>query len=252
MDTIHVANMGAFIGAAIAIGFGAIGSGWGIGYAGVGAARAMAQQPSQNSSLFRGMLIGQAVASNPSIFALVIAILLYSIGASNELADADNWAKAAALLAAGISIGIGSMGSGAGNGLVAADAVEAIARCPQSSGKVTVMMVIGQAMGQTPVLFSLVISLILVVNDSDFSTYTALSDQIRHAGRLLGMGICMGAGALGPGLGSSYIGGKYCDGLARSPESAMDINKAYFIGVGISQSAAVFAFVVALLLMAGE
>jgi len=248
----QVANLAAFVGAAIAIGFGAIGSGWGIGYTGVGTARAMARQPNQNSSLFRGMLIGQAVASNPSIFALVVAVILYQMGAASDLADAGSWAKAAALLGAGISIGLGAIGSGAGNGLIGSDAMEAISRCPSTSGKVTVMMVIAQAMGQTPVLFSLVVSLILIVSDGDFATYATTADQVKHAGRLLGMGICMGAGALGPGLGSSFIGGKFCEGLARAPQSAMDLNKAYFIGVGISQSASVFAFVVALLLMSGE
>lgn len=248
MDSISVANMAAFLGAALAIGFGAIGSGWGIGYAGVGATRGMAMQPQQNSTLFRGMLIGQAVASNPSIFALVIAILLYNQGIS-KLDNADNWAQAAAFLAAGLSIGIGAIGSGAGNGLVAADAMEAIARCPKQSGKITVMMVVGQAMGQTPVLFSLVISLLLIVSNSEFANYATLSDQVKHAGRLLGMGICMGFGALGPGLGSSYIGGKFCESLARTPEMASKLNSTYFVGAGVSQSTAIYAFVISLLLM---
>lgn len=241
--------MAAFLGAAIAIGLGAVGSGWGIGYAGVGTARAMAQQPVQNSALFRGMLIGQAVASNPSIFALVIAVLLYNLGASTDLVAPDSLAHAAAFLGAGISIGLGAVGSGAGNGLVASDAMEAIARCPESGSKVTVMMVIGQAMGQTPTLFSLVISLILVVSNDIYATYTD-ADQICHAGRMLGMGLCMGAGALGPGLGSSYIGGKLCDGIARAPETAQRLNNAYFVGAGVAQSNAIYAFVIALLLAA--
>lgn len=246
MTELHIANMAAYFGAAVAMGFGAIGSGWGIGYAGVGAARGMAKQPSQNSPLFRGMLISQAVASNPSIFALVIAFLLYGFG-DEKLAAPDSLAQAAAFIAAGISVGIGSLGSGAGNGLVAADAVEAMARTPRQSGKITIMMVVGQAMGQTPVLFSLVVSFMLLYSGSEYGSYT-MSEQVLHACRLLGMGICMGAGALGPGLGSSYIGGKFCQGLARTPEVAQKLNNTYFVGAGVSQSTAIYAFVISLIL----
>lgn len=246
MTEIHVANMAAYLGAALAIGIGAIGSGWGIGYAGVGAARGIARQPHQSSALFRGMLISQAVASNPSIFALVIAFLLYSSG-GDKLAAPDSLAQAAAFLAAGISVGLGALGSGAGNGLVAADALEAISRNPKQSSRVTIMMVVGQAMGQTPVLFSMVVSFMLLAGGEEFAKYNA-SEQVMHACRLLGIGICMGAGALGPGLGSSYIGGKLCEGLARTPEVAQRLNNAYFVGAGVSQSTAIYAFVISLIL----
>ncbi len=247
MTEMNVANMAAYFGSAIAMGFGAIGSGWGIGYVGVGAARGIAKQPSQNSSLFRGMLIGQAVASNPSIFALVIALILYNIGGA-KLLTGTSYAQAAAYLAAGISIGLGSLGSGAGNGLLGSDAVESMARCPKESGKVTIMMIVGQAMGQTPVLFSLVVSFLLIYGGGEEYATFGLSDQVRHACRLLGTGICMGAGAMGPGLGSSFVGGKFCEGLAKNPGFAQKLTNAYFVGVGVAQSPAVFAFVTSLLL----
>ena len=170
MESLHVANMAAYLGAALAMGLGAIGSGWGIGFAGVGAAEGLARQPSEGSSIFRGMLISQAVASNPSIFALVIAFILYGFG-DEKLAAPDSLAQAAAFLAAGISVGVGSLGSGAGNGLVAADAVEAMASNPKESGKVTILLVVGQAMGQTPVLFSLVVSFLLLYGGGEFAKY---------------------------------------------------------------------------------
>ena len=58
----------------------------------------------------------------------------------------------------------------------------------------------------------------------------------------------MGAGAVGPGLGSSYCGGKFCSGLARTPEARQKLNTAYFVGASVSQSCAICAFVIALIL----
>lgn len=246
MEELHVANVAAYLGAAVAMGFGAIGSGWGIGYVGVGAARGMARQPSKNSALFRSMLIGQAVASNPSIFALVISFLLYSYGGNDKLQAADSFAQAAAYLGAGISIGLGAIGSGAGNGLVAADAVEGMARNPKESGPVTIMMIVGQAMGQTPVLFSLVVSFMLLFT-GEHGNLNA-SEEFVTSAKLLSMGICMGFGAIGPGLSSSYVGGKFCEGLAKAPEAASELRSAYFIGGGVAQCMSIFAFVFTMIL----
>ena len=41
---------------------------------------------------------------------------------------------------------------------------------------------------------------------------------IMRAAALLGAGICMGAGAIGPEIGEGFVGGKTCEGIARQPE----------------------------------
>ncbi|GHS93103.1 hypothetical protein FACS1894139_01710 [Planctomycetales bacterium] len=243
----------AMLGSGIAVGFGAIGSGSGNGRIGQEAVVAMARCPRHTSRLTVMMVVSQAVASNPSIFALVVAVLLYTMGLhAPDGGLANNWAYAAALISAGIAIGLGAIGSGLGNGWNGGDAMDAMARCPEQSGKITMMMLVGQAVGQTPALFALVISLILIVESGECSRYVDLSDQIAHTGRLLGMGISIGFGAIGSGLGSSDIGGKLCKALARAPQISGKLNNVYFVGVGVSQSCAIYAFVISLLLMSAN
>ncbi len=41
---------------------------------------------------------------------------------------------------------------------------------------------------------------------------------ILRAAALLGAGLCMGLGAIGPGIGEGVVGGKACEGIARQPE----------------------------------
>jgi F-type H+-transporting ATPase subunit c len=68
----------------------------------------------------------------------------------------------ACALAAGFSIGIAAFGCGIGQGLGLKSAVEGIARNPESSGKVTVTMLIGLAMIESLCIYALVVALILI------------------------------------------------------------------------------------------
>jgi F-type H+-transporting ATPase subunit c len=68
----------------------------------------------------------------------------------------------ACVTAAGFGIAIAAFGCGIGQGLGPKAAVEGIARNPESSGKVTVTMLIGLAMIESLCIYALVISLILI------------------------------------------------------------------------------------------
>jgi F-type H+-transporting ATPase subunit c len=64
--------------------------------------------------------------------------------------------------AAGFGIAIAAFGCGIGQGIGLRSAVEGIARNPESSGKVTVTLLIGLAMIESLCIYALVISLMLI------------------------------------------------------------------------------------------
>ncbi len=68
----------------------------------------------------------------------------------------------ASVVAAGLSIAIAAAFCGIGQGMGLKAAVEGIARNPESSGKVTVTLLIGLAMIESLCIYALVISLILI------------------------------------------------------------------------------------------
>ncbi len=72
---------------------------------------------------------------------------------------------------------------------------------------------------------------------------------IARAAALLGAGICMGIGALGPGVGEGFVAGKACEGIARSPENSGLIMRTMLVGQAVSESTGIYSLVVALLLM---
>ncbi|MGD9974324.1 MAG: ATP synthase F0 subunit C [Desulfatirhabdiaceae bacterium] len=68
----------------------------------------------------------------------------------------------ACVTAAGFGIAVAAFGCGIAQGLGLKAAVEGIARNPESSGKVTVTLLIGLAMIESLCIYALVIALILI------------------------------------------------------------------------------------------
>jgi F-type H+-transporting ATPase subunit c len=62
--------------AGLAIGFGALGPGIGIGLLGYGAVQAVARNPEARGPIFTNMLFAVALAEAVAIYALVVAIVL--------------------------------------------------------------------------------------------------------------------------------------------------------------------------------
>jgi len=231
----------ALLGAGLAMGIGAIGSGWGGGMAGGAACEGIARQPQMKSPLTTVMLVGQAVAQTPAIFALLVAIMLISIGPTE-----GTILTSAALLGAGISIGFGAIGSGMGNGVNAAGACTAISRETSTSKDMMTFMLVGQAVGQTPVIFALVISLMLMfVNFSLPATLVGFC-------ALMGAGISMGVAAIGSGYGNGVTGSSACLAVAMKPSGRGVIMTLMLVAQAVAQTPAIFGLLVAFILMFGN
>lgn len=65
----------------------------------------------------------------------------------------------------------------------------------------------------------------------------------------LAAGICMGVGAIGPALGQGFIGGKACEGIGKKPEQAGAIMRTMIVALGFVESSAIYALLIALLLL---
>ena len=71
-------------------------------------------------------------------------------------------AEAAKLLAAGLCMGLGAIGSGVGEGYVGGRALEAMARNPKVADKIFTNMIVAIALAESTAIYSLVVSLIIL------------------------------------------------------------------------------------------
>lgn len=254
-----IANLAALIACGLAMGLGSLGSGWGLGYTAQAALRALARQPAKQADIFRNMLVGQAITETPAIFSLVVAFLIF-FSADRVLEAPDSPAQCAAFLAAAVCIGVGSIGSGIGSGLVAHEAILGVSRQPSGQGQIVMLMLIGQAWAQTGGIFALVVSLFLM-NVGGFAGLSTAGDwhawgfipvsgnELIAAARYAGSGLAMGFGAVGSSIGIAFVGGMAARGVADYPLAAAKVKTAYFIGSATAQSPSVFSLIIALILL---
>jgi len=105
---------------------------------------------------------------------IVLAALLFGVFvclsfgiamAAEEAAPAagglDPIVKACIAIAAGLGLGIAALGGAIGQGKAVASALDGIGRNPGASGKILTPMIIGLAMIESLVIYSLVVSLLL-------------------------------------------------------------------------------------------
>jgi F-type H+-transporting ATPase subunit c len=226
-----------FFGAALAVGFGAIGSGVCEGYTAGRAAEGIVRQPKVSGEILRTMLIAQAVTETSGIFGLLVAILLLFVVPSE-----GGLPIATAYLAAGICMGIGGIGAGIGCGNAGGSACQAVARHPRVANNILITMLIGQAISQTGCIFALVVSLLLL-----FVPVPGASIGI--IGAILGAGFAMGFGAIGAGSNSGYATARAVEGVSKNPRTSGLVLRIMLLGQAVEHAGAIYSLIIAFLLL---
>jgi F-type H+-transporting ATPase subunit c len=233
--------LGRCLGAGFALGMGGIGAAIGMGMAGGSADEGMMRQPERQGLILRTMLLGQAVGGSPSVFALVIGIIIIFKGIPAP-AEAGGTVFAA-LTGAGLAAGFGCFGSGVGCGWPGAKACEGVARNPRLSTLIISRMVIGQAVAQSPAIFATVIALVLIFFKLQPGT------SLAAMGICLGAGLAIGAGTLGPGMGSGRTAGGAVHGIGRWPDNHSVTFRTMLVAQGVCETPAIFGLLVAFIML---
>ena len=148
-----------YIGAGLAMGFSAVGSGIGSGFPAAELCRGIVRQPVYGTKLLTTMLVSAAICQTTAIYGMIIALLLLFVD-NSSLALYPGWG---AILGAGLAAGLGAIGPGIGEGVAAGAAVKSISRNPESSDVLTRTMLVGMAVTESTGVYALVVALLLIV-----------------------------------------------------------------------------------------
>jgi len=78
--------------------------------------------------------------------------------------------------------------------------------------------------------------------DANYSTYA-------QAAAFIGAAIAMGVGSIGPAIGQGMIGKAACEAAGKNPESASKMRMMMLIAMGVVETSAIYAFVIAIFLI---
>lgn len=223
------------IGIAIAIGLTGLIIGIASSMPAKSACLSLAKQPFQGNQILRFMLITQSVIQTPIIFSFIVAMFI-----KNMSVTASTLEQGLSLLASGLAIGLGTVGPALGLGRLSSTACTAIGSNKKAYSKIFTFTLISEAIIETPVIFSLLTSL-LIISTHPTTTLKAIA--------LVSAAFCIGVGTFGPGLSSGNISSEACTQIAKDPNKYSLISNVSIFSQSIIETSAIYAFMVSLLLI---
>lgn len=79
---------------------------------------------------------------------------------------------------------------------------------------------------------------------------SVLAESLATLGKAIGMGLCMGIGAIGPAIGEGNAVSHTVEAMARQPEMAGSLRTTMIIGCAITETTGIYSLIVAFLIMA--
>ena len=70
-----------------------------------------------------------------------------------------------------------------------------------------------------------------------------------NAAKVLGAGLCMGLGAIGPAIGEGNAVGKALEAMARQPEMAGTLRTNMILGCAIAETTGIYSLLIAFLIL---
>ncbi|MGC8820826.1 MAG: F0F1 ATP synthase subunit C [Fervidobacterium sp.] len=83
----------------------------------------------------------------------------------------------------------------------------------------------------------------------DQESVKILAEAIATAGKAIGAGICMGIGAIGPGVGEGNVGAHAMDAIARQPELTNVIVTRMLLADAIAETTGIYSLLIAFLIL---
>ena len=80
-------------------------------------------------------------------------------------------------------------------------------------------------------------------------TVAGITGDIATAAKYLAAGICMGIGAIGPGIGEGITAAHALDGMARQPEMQGALLRTMLLGQAVAESTGIYSLLIAIVLL---
>lgn len=226
------------IGIALALGISGMMAGFMAAKPVVAACIATSRQPFFNNKIMNVMFITQTLIMTPNIFGFLIALLIKS-----KLPTTDSLVQGLQLLAAGLCVGIGSIGPSIGLSTFAFAAIIAIGKNKKVYGKILSLTFVTEAMIETPAIFALIVSLSII------TMRISPDAEILRAVVFLSAAGCMGVSTIASGISSGKTGAAACKKIAEIPEMSQQVSKINLVALALIDSFAIYGLIISVTLL---
>jgi F0F1-type ATP synthase membrane subunit c/vacuolar-type H+-ATPase subunit K len=194
---------------------------------------AIARQPFLQNNIIKMMLLSITFLLTPVIFSFVISLII-------KYQSINNLSQDLKLLAAAISLTLGSIGSIISMAKLNSNVCYMIGYNRRSFKKLFRFALISQAMIETPILLSLIVSLIIInIN----------SASIANGIIIIAAGLCTGICCLVSGLESGKIAAQGAIEIGKNPNLSSQISNTSMLSQGLLDTFAVYGLIISILML---
>jgi len=211
----------------------------GQGFTSTAATEALNQQPHAYNEITRTFGIALALIETAAILSLIVGVKIFLLG--SQLTAFTHYAE----LGVALAVGITGCAAGLLSSLPARETCKAIARQPFFTNKIQLLMVITQSLMQTPVLLAFILSFLVL---GQIETIANHADALR----LLGAGLCLGVGSIGPVWGLAQLSQGACEGIGKNKHAYARILPFTIVSAALIESAIIFCLVISLFLLGSK
>jgi F-type H+-transporting ATPase subunit c len=199
---------------------------------------AIARQPFFSQKITRLMLITLSLLQGPIIFSFIVALIIkYQVINVHTLSDSLR------LIASGLCIGLGSVGPLIGLAIFAHSACRGLGINPHAYNKILSFTLISQTIIETPIIFSFVISMALLIMTSGTDTTSIQGIAF------LAASLCTGLGVTGPGISSGKIAASACKQISYNADTYSMLSRVSLFAQGLIETCAIYAVLISFLLI---
>ncbi|MCK4499087.1 ATP synthase F0 subunit C [Candidatus Babeliales bacterium] len=226
------------LGGALAIGVSAFLVAFSIGAAVKASCISVSRQPFHIHSIRIFMFVLMTLIETPVFFAFLIWLFIRT-----KVDDIQTLGEGIKLCAAGVAMAVGSIGPSIGQKIFVRKACLAVGCNKEAYGGLFTLSMITEAMIETPVLLTFIVSSLMIVRD--VSPIIVDSNAIVF----FAVACAMGLGTLGASIGIGIIGSKATRNVALNSEAYGSILGTTFIAQAFAETSSLFAFLIALLIV---
>ncbi len=199
----------------------------------------VARQPFFSQKIQMLMLITQSLMQTPIIFAFMISVAIKA-----NCATAVTDLESLRFIAAGLCIGLGSIGPSIGLALLSKEACKSIGINRHAFNKIFSFTLLSEALIESSIIFAAIISL-LILQIRTNQPVTLVTGCAFIAGAF-----CMGLGTLGVGISSGRVATQACKQITLAPQHYSVFAQTSLIGQVLIETNALYTLLIAFFIIA--
>jgi F-type H+-transporting ATPase subunit c len=201
-------------------------------------AESISRQPFFSQKIITIMLLSQSIIEASIIFTFIIALII-----KNNIFQGISVQEGLKLLAAGITMSLGSIGPSIGQAIFSHSSCRSVGINKNSYDKIFPFSLLSQAITETPIIFCLLISILII-----YSPVSANSDFVQIISMLIAS-FTMGFGTIGSSFGMGFIASKAVCQMAYEPLNYSIIARTALVAEAFVESIVIYAMIISLFLI---